>query len=174
MFFHGHKHIDIGWPARIYLRQLSVETGCNLEELLEAMDDKDRWRGGERKRERARERESERERERESQGSLCLHCNLLMMMIQFIIFLLEKFLQNFNYHHHYQENYESIIVVYGRYMKILQFLWLSGQLNCKMKKMELCLVSLSLLPSSLLACLLSSAKTLLLSPFTQFCIMMCP
>ena len=30
-------------PARTYLRQLCTDTGCNLEDLPEAMDDRDGW-----------------------------------------------------------------------------------------------------------------------------------
>ena len=33
-----------GWPARTYSNQLCVDTGCRLENLLAAMNDRDRWR----------------------------------------------------------------------------------------------------------------------------------
>ena len=31
-------------PARTYIQQLSVDTGCSPEELPEAMDDREGWR----------------------------------------------------------------------------------------------------------------------------------
>ena len=34
----------VGRPARTYIQQLCEETGCNLEDLPEAMNDKDKWR----------------------------------------------------------------------------------------------------------------------------------
>ena len=34
----------VGRPARSYIQQLSFITGCNLEDLPGAMDDRDRWR----------------------------------------------------------------------------------------------------------------------------------
>ena len=46
---------SVGWPARTYLHQLCADTGCSLEDLLGAMDDRDRWRERERERERVRE-----------------------------------------------------------------------------------------------------------------------
>ena len=33
----------VGWPARTYVKQLCANTGFNLEDLLEAMNDKDGW-----------------------------------------------------------------------------------------------------------------------------------
>ena len=33
-----------GWPARTYIQQLCEYTGCNPEDLLEAMDDREKWR----------------------------------------------------------------------------------------------------------------------------------
>ena len=33
-----------GWPARTYIQQLCVDTGCNPEDKPEAMDDRERWR----------------------------------------------------------------------------------------------------------------------------------
>ena len=38
-----HELISVGWPARPYLHQLSADTGCNLEDFPEAMNDRDRW-----------------------------------------------------------------------------------------------------------------------------------
>ena len=40
---------SVNWPVRIYLHQLCVDTGCSLEDLMGAMDDRDRCK------ERARE-----------------------------------------------------------------------------------------------------------------------
>ena len=31
------------WPARTYIQQLCADTGCSLEDLPEAMDDRERW-----------------------------------------------------------------------------------------------------------------------------------
>ena len=50
-----YARASVGRPARIYLQLQSTDTGCNLEDLSGAMD--------ERERERERERELERERE---------------------------------------------------------------------------------------------------------------
>ena len=33
-----------GRPARTYIQQLCEDTECNLEDLLEAMNDKEKWR----------------------------------------------------------------------------------------------------------------------------------
>ena len=33
-----------GWPARTYIQQLCDDTGCNPEDLLEAMNDRETWR----------------------------------------------------------------------------------------------------------------------------------
>ena len=38
-FFYGPLHMDV--PARAYLHQLCVDTGCNLEDLSGMMDDGD-------------------------------------------------------------------------------------------------------------------------------------
>ena len=46
-----HGHASVGWPARTYIHQLCVNTGCSLENLLGVMDDRDRWRERERIRE---------------------------------------------------------------------------------------------------------------------------
>ena len=32
-----------GWPARTYIQQLCADTGCSLEDLPKAMDDKEGW-----------------------------------------------------------------------------------------------------------------------------------
>ena len=32
-----------GWPARIYIQQLCEDIGCNPEDLLEAMNDREKW-----------------------------------------------------------------------------------------------------------------------------------
>ena len=36
-----HGSASVGWPARVYLHQLCTDTGCNLEYLPGAMDDRD-------------------------------------------------------------------------------------------------------------------------------------
>ena len=51
-----HRCASVGRPTRTYLQQLCTDTGCSLEDLPKAMDDRER--------EREREREKERERER--------------------------------------------------------------------------------------------------------------
>ena len=33
-----------GWPARTYIQQLCEDTGCSLEDLPEAMNDREKWR----------------------------------------------------------------------------------------------------------------------------------
>ena len=33
-----------GWPARTYIQQLCEDTGCNPEDLPEAMTDREKWR----------------------------------------------------------------------------------------------------------------------------------
>ena len=50
MFFYGPLHMDTRQPTKIYIHQLCVATGCILEDLPRAND----------------ERERERERERDS------------------------------------------------------------------------------------------------------------
>ena len=39
----SHGWAKAGWPARTYIQQLCADTGCSPEDLLEAMDDKERW-----------------------------------------------------------------------------------------------------------------------------------
>ena len=34
----------VGWPARTYIQQLCEDTGCNPEDLPEAMNDREKWR----------------------------------------------------------------------------------------------------------------------------------
>ena len=40
----SHGRASIGRPTRTYLQQLCADTGCSLEDLLKAMDDRDEWR----------------------------------------------------------------------------------------------------------------------------------
>ena len=40
----SHGWAKAGRLARTYIKQLSAATGCNLEDLPEAMDNKERWR----------------------------------------------------------------------------------------------------------------------------------
>ena len=44
----SHERVKIGRPARPYLQQLCVDIGRSLEDLLEAMNDRDGWRERER------------------------------------------------------------------------------------------------------------------------------
>ena len=39
----SHGRAKAGWPARTYIQQLCTDTGCSLEDLLGAMDDRDKW-----------------------------------------------------------------------------------------------------------------------------------
>ena len=34
-----------GWPARIYIQQLCEDTGCSPEDMPEAMNNREKWRG---------------------------------------------------------------------------------------------------------------------------------
>ena len=40
----SHRRVKTGRPARTYKQQLSVDTGCSPEDLLEAMNDREGWR----------------------------------------------------------------------------------------------------------------------------------
>ena len=40
----SHSRVKAGWPARTYIQQLCVDTGCSPEDLPEAMDDREGWR----------------------------------------------------------------------------------------------------------------------------------
>ena len=40
----SHRWAKAGWPDRTYIQQLCAVTGCSLEDLPEAMDDRERWR----------------------------------------------------------------------------------------------------------------------------------
>ena len=62
-----HGRGSIGWPVRNYLHQLCADSGCSLEDLKGAVDDRDGWE----KKERGRERERERGRERERESGKC-------------------------------------------------------------------------------------------------------
>ena len=39
-----HGCARVGWPARTYIQQLCEDTGCNPEDLPEAMNDREKWR----------------------------------------------------------------------------------------------------------------------------------
>ena len=39
----SHGQAKVGQPARTYIQQLCADTGCSLENLLWAMDDRDGW-----------------------------------------------------------------------------------------------------------------------------------
>ena len=47
----SHGRTSVGRPARTYLQQFLTDTGCSLEALLEAMDERERERVRERERE---------------------------------------------------------------------------------------------------------------------------
>ena len=36
----SHTCTSVGQPTKTYLQQLSIDTGCSLEDLKEAMDDR--------------------------------------------------------------------------------------------------------------------------------------
>ena len=38
-----HGRANAGWPAWTYIQQLCVDTGCSLEDLSEAMDNREGW-----------------------------------------------------------------------------------------------------------------------------------
>ena len=57
------RHMGVGQPAKIYIYQVCVDTGCSLEDYTRAMSDRDGWR--------------------ESQGELC--CQQHFMMIVHVI-----------------------------------------------------------------------------------------
>ena len=40
----SHGRAKAGWPARTYIQQLCVDTGCSPEDLPEAMNDREEWR----------------------------------------------------------------------------------------------------------------------------------
>ena len=39
----SHRRAKVGQPARTYIQQLCADTGCNLEDLPEVMDDREGW-----------------------------------------------------------------------------------------------------------------------------------
>ena len=41
----SHWRASVGRPARTYLQQLCMDIGCSLEDLPNAMDDRDEWQG---------------------------------------------------------------------------------------------------------------------------------
>ena len=41
----SHGRAKAGRPARTYIQQLCVDTGCSSEGPMEAIDDRDEWRG---------------------------------------------------------------------------------------------------------------------------------
>ena len=40
----SHGRVKAGWPARTYIQQPCADMGCNPEDLLEAMNDREGWR----------------------------------------------------------------------------------------------------------------------------------
>ena len=40
----SNGRVSVGRPTRTYLQQLCTDTGCSLEDLQEATDDRDEWR----------------------------------------------------------------------------------------------------------------------------------
>ena len=40
----SHGQTKTGWPAQTYILQLCADMGCSLEDLSEAMDDREGWR----------------------------------------------------------------------------------------------------------------------------------
>ena len=43
LWTHTYGRAKAGRPARTYIHQLCVETGCSLEDLPEAMNDREKW-----------------------------------------------------------------------------------------------------------------------------------
>ena len=41
----SHGQAKAGRPAKTYIQQLCADMGCNPEDLSEAMDDREGWRG---------------------------------------------------------------------------------------------------------------------------------
>ena len=39
----SHRWAGVGWPAWTYLQLLFMDTGCNLGDMPEVMDDRDEW-----------------------------------------------------------------------------------------------------------------------------------
>ena len=42
----SHGQVKVGRPASTYIQQFCADTGCSLEDLPEAMDDREGWREG--------------------------------------------------------------------------------------------------------------------------------
>ena len=42
----SHGQANAGWPAKTYIQQLCVDTGCNLKDLPRAMENREGWRRG--------------------------------------------------------------------------------------------------------------------------------
>ena len=40
----SYGQVKAGWPARTYIQQLCEDTGCNSEDLPEAMKNREKWR----------------------------------------------------------------------------------------------------------------------------------
>ena len=40
----SHRRARVGWPTRTYLQQLCTDKGCSLEDMPDAMEDRDGWR----------------------------------------------------------------------------------------------------------------------------------
>ena len=40
----SHGRAEAGWQGRTHIQQLCADTGCDLEDLPEVMDDRDGWR----------------------------------------------------------------------------------------------------------------------------------
>ena len=55
----SHRCASVGWPTRTYLQKLCTDTGCSLEDLPEAKNDRDEWQERERERDRQTDRETE-------------------------------------------------------------------------------------------------------------------
>ena len=43
LWTHAYGRAKEGWPARTYIQQLCEDTGCSLEDLPEAMNDREKW-----------------------------------------------------------------------------------------------------------------------------------
>ena len=39
----SHRRASVGWLTRTFLKKLCMDRGCSLEDLPDAMDDRDKW-----------------------------------------------------------------------------------------------------------------------------------
>ena len=66
----SNGRVSMERQSRTYLQQIFTDTGCNLQDLPEAMSEWDEWQERERERERETDRQTERQRERQREREL--------------------------------------------------------------------------------------------------------